>query len=93
VFVLDHQWDKRPQEIALQPVSAWRQIELENLARQYRTPRILDTQITLPDYEGPIRQLVITDLGHEEPTLLLTNQLRRSPVHLIGRYSICTRNC
>ena len=79
--------DKRLREIALQPVSAWRQIELENLARQYRTPRILDTQITLPDYEGPIRQLVITDLGHEEPTLLLTNQLRRSPSHLIGRYA------
>ena len=41
----------------------------------------------MPDYDGPIRQLVITDLGHEEPTLLLTNQIRRSPVHLIGRYA------
>jgi hypothetical protein len=27
------------------------------------------------------------DLGHEEPTLLLTNQLMRSPCHLIGRYA------
>ena len=31
--------------------------------------------------------MTITDLGHEEPTLLLTNQLRRSPVKLIGRYA------
>jgi hypothetical protein len=31
--------------------------------------------------------LTITDLGHEEPTLLLTNQLQRSPAKLIGRYA------
>jgi len=41
----------------------------------------------LPGYDGPLRQLTITDLGHENPTLLLTNQLRRSPAHLIGRYA------
>jgi hypothetical protein len=69
------------------PLSAWRRIELENVARAYRTPRILDEQISLPDYEGPIRQLTIADLGHEEPTLLLTNQLRGSPAKLIGRYA------
>ena len=31
--------------------------------------------------------MTITDLGHEEPTLLLTNQLTRSACHLIGRYA------
>ena len=31
--------------------------------------------------------MTITDLGHEEPTLLLTNQLSRSASHLIGRYA------
>jgi hypothetical protein len=29
----------------------------------------------------------VADLGHEEPTLLLTNQLKRSPAKLIGRYA------
>ena len=53
----------------------------------YRTPKILDQRIELRDYEGSIRQLTITDLGHEEPTLLLTNQLRRSPADLVGRYA------
>lgn len=69
------------------PPSAWRRIELDSLARQYKTPRILDEQITLRDYTGPLRQITITDLGHEEPTLLLTNQLRRSAAKLIGRYA------
>lgn len=69
------------------PASAWRRIELEGVSRLYKTPRILDQRITLPRYQGELRQLAILDLGHEDPTLLLTNQLRRSPATLIGRYA------
>ena len=39
------------------------------------------------DYVGPIRQIAIKELGHEQPTLLLTNQLRRSAVNLVERYA------
>jgi transposase len=67
--------------------SAWRRIELDGVARLYKHPRILDQRITLPDYDAPLRQLIITDLGHEEPTFLVTNQLRRSAAKLIGRYA------
>ena len=74
-------------EVARTPTSAWRRIELESVSRAYRTPRVLDRRITLPDYDGPLRQLTIADLGHEDPTLLLTNQLTRSASHLIGRYA------
>jgi len=69
------------------PRSAWRRIELENVTRAYRTPRVLDERVTLTGYEGPLRQLAVAELGHDEPTLLLTNQLRRSPRKLIGRYA------
>ena len=37
--------------------------------------------------QGKLRQLTITDLGHEEPTLLVTNQLHRSAAKLITRYA------
>ena len=74
-------------EIAAEPISAWRRIEIEGVSRTYRTPRILDRRITLEDYEGPMRQLTIADLGHEDPTLLLTNQLTRSARELIRRYA------
>ena len=69
------------------PASAWRRIELESTSRAYKTPRVLDQRITLNDYDGPVRQLTIAELGHEEPTLLLTNQFGRSASHLIGRYA------
>jgi hypothetical protein len=75
------------QEIYQLPLSAWRRIELTSVSREYRTPRILDQRITLRDYEGPLRQIIAADLGHEEPTFLLTNQLRRSAPQLLGRYA------
>jgi hypothetical protein len=74
-------------QIAAREPSAWRRIELSGVSRLYKTSRILNERITLSDYEGRIRQITIADLGHEEPTLLLTNQLRRSPSHLIERYA------
>jgi hypothetical protein len=69
------------------PASAWRRIELKGVNRAYRTPKILDRRITLTDYTGPIRQIAITDFGHEQPTLLLTNQLRRGAAGLIETYA------
>src|SRR5512135_582301 len=74
-------------EVAQTPLSAWRRIELESISRAYKTPRVLDRRIRLRDYDGPLRQLTVADLGHEEPTLLLTNQLTRSATQLIGRYA------
>ena len=74
-------------DLRMRPRGAWRQITLDNVSRIYKTPRILDEQVSLTDYTGPIRQIAIMDLGHEEPTLLLTNQLQRSAAKLIGRYA------
>jgi hypothetical protein len=78
---------KMVRAIAQKPISAWRRIELEGVSRAYKTPRIIDRKINITGYDGPIRELIITDLGHEDPTLLLTNQLKRSPSKLIGRYA------
>jgi len=69
------------------PRSAWRRIELKNISRMYRTPRVLDRKIQLSNYEAPIREIVIDELGHEDPTFLLTNQLRRGAPHLVQRYA------
>jgi transposase-like protein len=75
------------QEIATIPDSAWRKIELKGVSRRYKTPRILDRRITLTGYDGQLRQLTIKDLGHEQPTLLMSNQLTKSPSGMIGRYA------
>src|SRR5271166_23635 len=75
------------QEINQTPASAWRRIELKGVSRQYTHPRILDRRIALADYDDPIRQVTVADLGHEEPTILLSNQLTPTAPKLIERYA------
>jgi transposase len=72
-------------EVMLLPRSAWRTIELDVPARKYRTPRVFEQTITLAG--ATFRQLFIQDLGHEEPTILLTNDRKSTPTKLITRYA------
>jgi hypothetical protein len=69
------------------PASAWQRITLPALSRLYRTPKVLDERITLKDYRGQLRQVTVIDLGHEEPTVLLTNNFRISCPALVTRYA------
>lgn len=72
-------------EVYSLPRSAWQTIHLDVPTRQYRTPRVFEQRVRL---EGQwFRQLFVLDLGHEEPTILLTNQLHASARKLIGRYA------
>ena len=65
----------------------WQQLALTNIGRKYRHPRALDRSVSLRGYPRPIRQIAVTDLGHEKPTLLLTNQLDAKPAALVDRYA------
>jgi hypothetical protein len=72
-------------EIVLLPRSAWKVIELDVPTRKYRTPRVYEQTIHLAGRD--FRQFFIQDLGHDEPTILLTNQHRVSAKRLITRYA------
>jgi len=72
-------------EIALLPRSAWRRIELDVPTRKYRTPRVVEQSTAVAGTK--LRQLFILDLGHDEPTILLTNDQRSSLPALITRYA------
>ena len=74
-------------EVNAIPTSAWRKIELENVTREYRTPRILESKIHLTGYNKALRQIAVRDLGHEFPTILITNQMTTSAAVLIQRYA------
>jgi hypothetical protein len=72
-------------DIVLLPRSAWRTAELDVPIRQYRTPRYYEQTVVLAGCN--LRQMFIQDLGHEEPTILLTNQRQVTPKALITRYA------
>ena len=67
--------------------SAWKQIRLTNIGRAYRTPRIADETVKLRGYPQPLRQIIVKGLGHDKPTVLITNQMKRSPAQLVDRYA------
>ena len=75
------------QELRARPDSDWRRIRLANIGRRYRQPRIIDSRINLPGYPGEIRQIAVADLGHDDPVLLITNQMQARPSELIDRYA------
>ncbi|HDL86115.1 MAG TPA: hypothetical protein ENH11_07315 [Candidatus Acetothermia bacterium] len=70
-----------------QPASAWRRITLPALTRTFRTPKVLDERIRLKDYDHELRQVSIIELGHEEPTILLTNNFTIGCSALVTRYA------
>ena len=67
------------------PRSAWRTVELDVPSRQYRHPQIFDQKVQLLGHG--FRQIFITDLGHEQPTILLTNQTKTPAEKLVTRYA------
>ncbi len=75
-------------EMAVQPRAAWRTVQLDVPHRLYQTPKVIDQRVRLRPYgTEPLRQLFIKDLGHEQPTVLLTNDVRATPSALIIRYA------
>ena len=72
-------------EIAQLPRSAWRTIELDVPTRKFRTPRVYEQKVRVAG--RVFRQVYILDLGHEQPTILLTNHARTPITQLITRYA------
>jgi hypothetical protein len=75
-------------EIANASRSAWRKIELKNVARKYKTPKVIDRQTNIKGYDGSVRQIFVKDLGHDLPTIIMTNDKKTSCSELITRYAL-----
>jgi transposase len=72
-------------EVERLPLSAWRTITLDVPHRKYRKPRVFEQKAR--PRERTFRQFFITDLGHDEPTILLTNDANSTARSLVTRYA------
>ena len=72
-------------EVDRLPPSAWRTITLDVPHRKYRKPRVFEQKAR--PRERTYRQFFIADLGHDEPTILLTNDTNSTARNLIARYA------
>jgi len=57
-------------------------------AGTHARPRICDRNgVTLTGYTGTVRQLIVVNLGHDAPTVIITNDHETPPATLVARYA------
>jgi transposase len=66
------------------PNGAWTRTRLDRTGK-HKTATYHEQQVTINDRS--FRQLAVRGLGHEQPTLILTNQWNLTPKQLIERYA------
>lgn len=65
---------------------AWRTVNLDRDGG-YRKPQVVDEEVTISNYPGIIRQLVVRGLGRDTPTVIITNDRHSSAKQIIERYA------
>ena len=55
------------------PADHWQRCQITQAKGKRRQVQYVDEQVRLDGYEGDLRQLIVTGLGHESPTFFLTN--------------------
>ena len=68
------------------PDSQWTQITLDRRGA-YAKPQVHEQDVTVRGCPVPLRQIAVRGLGHDHPTLILTNDRDPKPAKLIDRYA------
>ena len=70
------------------PATAWTSMTIARAGGTTRRVRVIDDPTAkLSSYPGTLRQLAVADLGHDEPTLLITNDPTSPAKKIIERYA------
>jgi len=57
------------------PAESWGRCQVTQAKGKRRQIAYVDERVRLDGYDGDLRQLIVTGLGHESPTFVLTNDL------------------
>jgi transposase len=57
------------------PAESWGRCQVTQAKGKRRQIQYVDERVRLDGYDGDLRQLIVTGLGHESPTFILTNDL------------------
>jgi hypothetical protein len=68
------------------PAGSWAKAVIDTPKRRHQTVRYVDQRVRLPNYKGEARQVAVTGLGRQQPTLLLSDNLEETARGLIVRY-------
>jgi transposase len=71
----------------LNNLGPWKRINIPHAKRKYPNPWVYESFITLRDYEGDLRQVVVKGNGHERPAFLISNDFDTPLELLVGNYA------
>ncbi len=69
------------------PQSDWTPAVIDIPKRRHKRIRYLESEVFLGDYDGPLRQIAVTGLGREHPTLFLTNDFDTPARNVVTNYA------
>lgn len=69
------------------PDDQWEKVTIERAKSKKQTMRIHDGKCSLTDYEGEMRQIILTEHGRELPTFLITNDFEITAKNAIKKYA------
>jgi hypothetical protein len=68
------------------PDSQWTQITLDRRGAHAK-PQVNEQDVTVRGCSVALRQIAVRGLGHDHPTLILTNDRESPPKQIVGRYA------
>ena len=71
----------------IEALESWKRIHIPHAKRKYPNPLVHESFITLPDYEGDLRQVIVRGNGHEKPAFLISNDFDTPSELLVGNYA------
>jgi len=68
-------------------MSPWKRIHIPHPKRKFPNPLVHESMISLRNYKGTLRQVVVRGNGREKPTFLITNDLEMTLEIIVGDYA------
>lgn len=72
---------------SLDELSPWERIHIPHDKRKYPNPYIYQALVSLKDYEGQLRQIILRGNGREDPAFLITNDLMAPAERIVSDYA------
>jgi hypothetical protein len=74
-------------QVAKIPESQWQKVSVERAHGNSQMVRVNDGMCKLRDYQGDVRQVILTDHGRQKPAFLLTNDFGLDVRQIVRKYA------
>jgi hypothetical protein len=71
----------------LDKMKAWKRIHIPHPKRKFPDPFVYESIITLRNYKGTLRQVVVRGNGHEKPAFVISNDFEMPLELMVGNYA------